>query len=445
MKRVLIVMLVLSLALSGCSGGKKKRDDGAGVLPPEITEEDVTRLEHLTSKFPTAFKFPGQAALAPTDVWFNDTLAPGTAATGVEEPADTGHADYGSEIIVYDLASYVPVGQPVEVRVTLKWWGDPGAAADLDIWANVPGDTGAYDPTQNDESMNWNIITEERILDAVHVEGQPFEVGIEVNNGRIVSKDVPYTMHVEFYFVEHVLPPGVAYLIHVPADSSILVVDTERVVGDEHVDLEMVLIGPNDQLVRHLRHNDIGQETLSLVVPGGGDYIVYAQHIHGGFLRLEAEVPNEQPNVTALELVHDERVLFEGPAAPGTYVEQGPASSNSFGATGAFDVGPTFPLDITPFMRNTGGAEAAINVTSPNGWTTTQYNCNYVVVTGVLVNNPRSPVPYCVDYEDERGRIGARPTILHDRSTLDVGAYTYGIVANGPGITLGVDILTYTR
>ena len=123
----------------------------------------------------------------------------------------------------------------------------------------------------------------------------------------------------------------------------------------------------------------------------------------------------------------DERVLYAGPApSPGTYSEQGVGGSNTFGTTGTFEVGPTAPLDIIPFLQTTAGAvDAAINVTSPSGWTTTAF--------------ARSA------YEDERGRAGTPPTIRYDRTTLEAGSYTFGVVSNGAGMSLGVRILSYTR
>ena len=447
-RALLVVAVVLAVSLAGCSGGKKKAEPEL-VLPEEITQRDLERLENLVSTDPTLFGFPGQAALPPVlDLWFNGTLAPGTGSGGIELPNDDGPVDYGAEIVPFDLATHVPVGQPVEVRAVLKWWGDPGTSADIDIWADMPGTKGADDPKRYDESLNWNVINKQRVLNAVHVEGQPFQVGLQVTNGRIVHPDgVDYAMRVELHFVQDVLAPGVPYAIQVPDNSSILVVDTERVVGDEHVDLEMVLIGPDDRLVRHLVHNDIGVETLSLTVPGGGEYVVYAHSMHGGFLRIEAQVPNPDFMARPLALTVEEKVLFAGPQpAPGTYAEQGQGSgvqtgSNTFGETGSFDVGPAFPLDLVPFMRaEAGPADVALNVTSPNGWYGTGYSCR-----AMKAPNLTQRVPYCASYQDDGGRVGSPLMQVYDRGTITTGTYTYGLVANGPGVTLGVQVIGYTR
>lgn len=425
---VAVTGLLLCLLLAGCSGGGKKVEQQV-VLPEEITQQDLERATTLVSKFPTAFSFPGQEALAPLVHWINGTLAPGTGSTGVELPNDDGPVDYGAEVVVFDVADKVPVGQPVEVRLNLKWWGDPGRAADLDIWVDMPGTQGAVEPLRYDESNNWNIITKQRVVNAVHLEGQPFAVGLQVNNGRIfdASGSVPYVLSVEFHYVANVLPPGAPYALQVPANSTFLVIDTERVVGDEHVDVDFVLVGPDDKVVRAMHHNDIGQETLSISVRGGGEYILYAHKMHGGFLRVESELPNERFEARLLATAVEERILYGNPAPlPGTYVEQSPASSNTFGATGELAVGPTFPLDIVPFIRSDAAVvDAALNITSGSGWYATAYART--------------------SYNDERGRVGATPVVRIDRSGLDAGPYTYGVVSNGVAATLGVQIITYVR
>lgn len=425
------VGLAALLALSGCLGGGKRKEDAPIVLPDEITQQDIERIEQLTSVFPTQYSFPGQLAAPPITVWFNGTLAQGTGSGGAEVPNDNGPLDYGGAVVPFDLAASVPVGQPVEVRVNLKWWGDPGTSADLDIWADMPGEHGAYDGPRYDESMNWNIINKQRILDAVHVEGEPFLVGLQVNNGRILHPDgVDYAMKVDLHFVQDVLAPGAAYAITVPENATGLVMETERVVGDEHVDVEFMVIGPDDRLVYQTHHNDIGTETLFIGVREPGEYVVYSQAMHGGFIRFESDVPNPASQARPLTLTQTELVLYPGPApAPGTYAEQSVngqrLGSNTFGATGTFDIGPTCPLDIVPFIRASSPTDAALNVTGPGGWVTTAY------MTG--------------SYSDGTGRVGPDIRVGADRGALDVGTYDYGVVANGPGVAHGVTVVTYTR
>ncbi|MEK6975219.1 MAG: hypothetical protein AABY18_02620 [Candidatus Thermoplasmatota archaeon] len=430
MKALLVVALVAALTLAGCSGGKGKKEQPTFVLPPEINERDINRLSNLASKFPTAFSFEGQQALEPVIHWINGTVEAGTGSTGIELPNDDGPIDYGGDILTFDLADKVPVGQPVEVRINLKWWGDPGRGADLDIYVDMPGERGALNPEQYDESNNWNIVNKARVVNSVHLEGKPFLVGLQVNNGRIVDPaGIPYSMKVDLNFVANVLPPATPYALQVPENSTFIVVDTERVVGDEHVDVDFVVVGPDDKRIWSMHHNDIGQETLSISVRGGGEYIVYAQRMHGGFLRIESEIPNEQFIARQLELTETEVMLHAGPApAPGTYAEQGGVSSNSFGAEGTFDVGPTFPLDIIPVITASGGSvDVAINVTSPVGWLITTF------ARGA--------------YEDERGRVGDSATVrmAPGRETMDVGTYSFGVVSNTAGASLSVLVLSYVR
>ena len=434
---LLLVGIVVAAALAGCS---RKKDDAVEVVrPEEITERDIARIENLASKDPTRYSFPGALALPPVlGLYFNGTLAPGTGSTGAELPNDDGPVDYGGVLERFDLSAQVPVGQPVEVRAFLKWWGDPGSSADLDIWADMPGTRDAVNSERYDESMNWNIINKQRVVDAVHLEGQPFEVGLQVNNGRIVHPDgVRYSMRVDLFFADGVLAPGAAYAIQVPANATGLVLKTERVTGDEHVDVSFLLIGPDDELVRHLEHNDIGVDTLFIPVRKPGEHIVYAHHMHGGFIRLESEVPNPESQARRLEVAATETILHDGSTpAPGTYAESG-LGGNTWGAEGTFTVGPGFPLDVVPFLRGTAGSvEAAINVSSPTGWVGTAFACN-----SVAADAP----PYCFGYEDGSGRVGSTADVRRDRANLAAGSYSYGVVSNGPGVALGVTILGYTR
>lgn len=431
MRRILLLAVVLSLALAGCSGGKKKVVEQA-IIPEEITQQDLDRLQLLTDTFPTRYSFPGQQALDPLlDLWFNGTLAPGTGSGGIEMPNDDGPTDYGADVVAFDLKEHVPIGQPVELRIFLKWSGDPGASADLDIWANVPGTYGAVEPRRYDESINWNIVNKQRVLNSAPVEGAPFEIGVQVNNGKITHPDgMDYALRVELHFAEGVLAPGAPYAIMVPENATGLIMETESVFGDEHVDSEFLLIGPDDQIVTHVKHNDIGTETLFLPVPGPGEYVVYAHAMHGGFVRFESEVPNKQPDARLLEVAVEERSLYEGPApAPGTYAEQNVngqrLGSNSFGAEGTFDLGPAFPLDVRPVITTQSPTDAAVNITGPDGWLATAYLAG--------------------SYQDDRGRVGSLPQERYDRSRLDVGTFSYGVVANSPGVTIGIEILTFVR
>lgn len=435
MRAVVALVLAGSIALAGC--GAKEEAKQQVILPDDITEQDIERLSTLASRFPTQFSFPGQQALEPLLHWINGTLAPLTGSTGVELPNDDGPIDYGGDILVFDVSDKVPVGQPVEVRINLKYWADPGRAADIDIWVDMPGSKGAVNPHQFDESNNWNIVNKARVVNSVHLEGKPFAVGLQVNNGRILdpSGSLPYAMAVEFNYAKDVLAPGAPYAIQVPDNATGLVFKTERVTGDEHVEVSVLLIGPDDQLVRSLQHNDIGVDTLFLPVKQGGEHIVYSHEMHGGFVRLESEVPNEGFMARLLASTETETVLHSDLPAPGTFAESGLAG-NSWGAEGSFDLAG-FPLDVVPFIRSDAGAvNAAINVSSAAGWVATAFTCNSIV---------EEAPPYCLGIEDERGRVGSEVDVRRDRSRLAPGTYTYGVVAVNPGVKLGVTVIGYSR
>jgi hypothetical protein len=348
----------------------------------------------------------------------------------VELPTDEGPVDYGGQIVRFDLADKVPVGQPVEIRIGLKWWGDPGSSADLDIWVNIPGTKDAYNPGRYDESLNWNIINKVRVANGVRIEGQPFEIGIQVNNGRIVHPSgVKYSVTVDLYFAKDVVAPGVAYGINVPSNATGIIVQSVRLAGDEHLNSKFVVVDPDNRLAHYVEHNDIGVETLFLPVKKPGEYVIYVHSMYGGFLSLESEVPNPSSMARILPLVVTNRVLHAGPdPSPGTYIEQGATggSTNTFGKQGSFSVDAGFPLDIIPWIQSTGGeVDAAINITSPVSWTATAFAQ--------------------LHREDERGRIGGLVKVRTDRDGLAMGSYRWGVVSNGPGISLGATVVSFTR
>lgn len=443
--RVLLGAVFILTALSGCfGGGGEDPDTQATGVPGVISDEEVERLEkRALAEFPNTFTFPGQQAQPPRVLFFNDTLAQGTAATGQEFPHDDGPVDRGAEFIAYDLTSEVPAGQPVEIRMKLQWQGNPGASADLDIYVNAPGIHDAYQESRYDESWNWNVVTKTRVVNTVHVEGQPLEVGIQVQNGKEFADEVPYSLQAVLYYPGNVLAPRIPYAIQVPEGASGLIFESEPMAGDEHITSDFLVIDPDDRLWAHKRHNDIGTETLFVPVNRPGEYIVYAHSYEGGFLRVEADVENANHTARILETQVDERVLHSGAPAPGTYAEMcvpsatfnsGLAtddpvclgSTNSFGDTGSFDVEGAFPLDVRPFVRTSSGAvNAAINVTSEAGWVGTAY---------AFANQ-----------EDGQDRFGWRKEMRQDRSSLAGGAYEYGVVVNGGAPEMGVEVLTYVR
>ncbi len=421
---LLVLALLLTVGLAGCSS--KKKDKPEEVIPEGIRREDLERAELLVSDFPLRYSFPGQAAIEARRIYFNGTFAAGDGATGVEQPTDEGPLDYGAKVVTYDLAAEVPVGQPAEIRMEMKWVGDPGRAGDLDIYVNVPGTNDAYSPGRVDESWNFNIGTKVRVVDAVHVDGQPYEVGIQLNNGRIVHPDgMSYSLQVDLVYGKDVLAPGVPYAITVPENATQLIFESEPLAGDEHLQSEFIVIGPNDQLIRHVVHNDIATETYGIVVPGPGEYVVYAHNMHGGFLRLESDVPNPTSMARPLATTTTAIPIHSGAPKPGTFAEMGNGAGNTWGGQGTFDVAGTFPLDLALSITGTASSSGALNVTSPTGWFGTAYTT--------------------ATYTSGSDRVGPQGAANYDRGSLALGTYTYGVVANAPEMTMAVNVLSYVR
>ncbi|HLF15958.1 MAG TPA: hypothetical protein VI796_00785, partial [Candidatus Thermoplasmatota archaeon] len=401
--RIGLVAVLLALsALAGCSDKGGSGGDEQ-IVPREITEDDVDRLEELVTADPRAFSFPGQTELEPFLLLINETVPAGTGVGASEMPNDDGVTDTGGAIIPFDLSEHVPVGQPVEVRIKLKWYGNPGSSADLDIYVNVPGTHDAYAAdSRYDESINWNIINKVRVVDTVHVEGQPFEVGLQVTNGKDIHPDgIPYTLRIELVFPTNVVAPGIVYGITVPPGASGLIFDSEPVTGDEHIASEVVVVDPDNLLAVHFTHNDIVTETLFRPVTKPGEYMLYVPNVHGGFLRVSTDVPNPTFQARVLESAWTESILASGPVAspavPGLSVG------------GTFDTAGAFPLDLVPFVRPVSGsgslsAQASLNISSSDGWVAT-------AETTATINDA------------DGGRIGTSGAVATDRSHLAVGTY----------------------
>lgn len=428
MKAFVLAAIMSAVVLAGCFGGDEKGSDFTlDDVPQEITKNDLDRIEaEVLEQDPRRFAFPGQELLQNVTLLFEDTLGM-AAGVGAELPNDNGYADLGGEVVAFDLAEHVPADQPVEVRMKLKWWGNPGASADMDIWTDVPGHNDAYDANQFDESMNWNIVTKERVVNTVHLEGEPFQVGFQVQNGKILHPDgVDYQFEVQIYFAKDVIVPGVPYELTLPPTATGFIFESVPLAGSEHIDSEFVVIGPDDQLVRHIKHNDIATETLFIATPQTGPHVVYAQNMHGGFLRVETDAPNPDFEVRRLE-----RIVAETNVAQDAIVE--PGAGETGGTTGSFDAPATFPVDVYAYARPSGttGAGAAgsviLNITSALG--------HVSMVDATAWGD-----------SDALGRLGLRQTEVHDKSNLAAGTYNWRLTGNGGlGIEVGYGVVTYGR
>jgi predicted small secreted protein len=422
---VAMVLLVASAALAGCSGGNKKKSTGED-LPDEISRSDVDRLERLvTDPFPRQFSFPGQVVLPPVRTYFNGTVTPGQGA-GLEVPDDDGVMDAGGTVLVHDLSDQVPNGQPVELRLKLKWWGNPGSSADLDLYVNVPGTRDSYSPNRYDESLNWNIITKFRVVNAVRVDGQPFEVGVQVSNGKNIHPDgIKYSIAVDLHYAAGVFAPGVPYAIQVPEGATSLIFESEPLVGDEHITSEYLVIDPSDGLVRHILHNDIAMETMQVPIRNAGEYVLFAHSMHGGFLRVEADVPIPSNTARILPMTVTETVIAADVLAE-------PGTQGTGGKAGTFDVSGTFPLDVFGFIRPSGttpvgsSGNVALNISSPAG--------------------PVHGVEATAYSDGATGRVGMRQATFVERDNLAVGTYSFTLNANGgAGLKAGFAVVTYGR
>lgn len=423
-RAILVAAFMSTMLLSGCFGDDDSDDFMLDDTPGEISKTEVERLEQeVLAAYPRQFSFPGQELLDPVLLLFEEVLGPGSGV-GIELPNDNGPADAGGEFFSYDLAEHVPVGQPVEVRLKLKVYGNPGASTDVDIYTNVPGYQDAYDPDSFDESMNWNIVTKQKVMNTVHLDGEPFEVGVQAQNGKIVHPDgMPYELFVEIHFAEDVIAPMTPYEVIVPPNATSLIFESEPVIGDEHITSEFVIVGPDGTLLKYVEHNDIATETLRIGVRESGPHIIYAQKMHGGFLSLESDVPNPDFQVTPLT-----KVVTETPVA--SDVIAAPAPEGQSGDSGDFDTGGTFPLDVYTFIRDSGNGGVA----------------GQIIITASSSNGAVHTTEVTGWSQSEAGRIGDRQTETVDRSQLVSGAYTWDLTGNGgAGIVVGYGVVTYER
>lgn len=415
------VLVLVAVTLSGCADDPVEEEDDD--VPTQLTQDDMDRLEQLvTEQHPRTFAFPGQEVLDPVFDWVNGTVGP-TANTGVEPIDDDGPADAGGEIQSTDISGLVPVGQPVELRLKLKWAGDPGSSADLDLYTNVPGQHSSYSPGHNEESWNWNRITKGSVVNTARIEGQPFEVGVQATNGKVLVEDVDYSVEVEAYFPENpVLPPLVPHALVLPEGGTGFILESEPVTGDEHIDTDLIIVGPDDIIHRSIHHNDIGTETLFIAATTPGEYIFYIAQQHGGFIRVETDVPNPDFQAREVTKVMEETVLHSGAVAA-------PASPGTYGEEGALEL-PGTPLDLYAFIHISQGASISgdiqMDVLSQDGVV------HSMVVSGSALT--------------DEGRVGDAPDEDRDRTLIVPGDFGYGLRGNaGGGVDVGYGFVGYER
>lgn len=438
----LAIVMLLATPLTGCLG-LFGADDAAPAGPTDsdlvqdkIGEKEQKRISALADTRPRSYSMEGQEMRAPVTLWYNDSVGTG-ANTAIEGKDDRGGTNYGSIIKSLDIASYLPPGQPAEVRIQLYWDQQEGKSMDFDIYVKVPGFRTEYFPKS--EEFNWNIPTKTMTINTIGVAGADHFIGVEANNGRTTA-DVPFTVRLDFAYAKNVLTPYHAWEFTVPANASGIVVESDKVAGDETVLANFIIIDPNDQLVQFMEYNDIAIPTESVFIPlaGPGKYIFYAYDLRGGFFRLSTDAPLDDAVARPLPLTA-EAVIASSSPAPGL-VERDWGSPTAAGAvtplTGGeevpFTVDGAYPLRIHAFVDVSGSAGlqgmVQARITSTKG----------------LVHD----LQRIARYDDASGSIGYTGDEGQSNrfvaANVAKGAYTLTIV-NDSNAQVGYMILTYKR
>lgn len=452
MNHRLATLLVLTLAapaLAGCLGGAQPVAQGTTNLDaPEITEEARDQFEQLTQVIPSNYTFPGQQALESVVVWLNDTVD-SAANAAIESPGDDGGMRFQTPVKAQDFSAQIPPRQAVEIHITLFWSGNPGQSADLDIFTDLPGVEGAFDPSQGQE-MNWNRPVKRTVVNTVGVEGRQHLIGVQVTNGRIApGAVVPYTLQISFDYAQDVLTPYHPYAFTLPEGATGVVLRSAKVTGDEHITAAFAILSPQDELVSYQLYDDIAIPTESVFIPlrQPGEYVFYAYEMVGGFLTLRADSPVPMREVRILPLVEETVMDFQQPLAPGivghhivfnsgnglpidgTPVDT-PAQPGA--VAGTFTVDATYPLRIEGVFAEGQAIAGDVQLTIRND-------------KGVVWNGVRS---LRADF-GEQGSLGwsgdHAPFVTSDPSLLGKGAYTVEVTVNGYTGQLGHTVLTYQR
>jgi hypothetical protein len=211
---------------------------------------------------------------------------------------------------------------------------------------------------------------------------------------------------------------------------------------------ELLIIGPNDELVRFVEYNDIAIPSESKLIPVSepGEYVAYPIEMQGGFLSVNADVPvpSEQREGRILETQTETVVDGQaGPSSAGTgetcvpevnpVAEPGCTTNTTWngGASASFSADGTFPLEVVSWINEDGSndanLDAEIRIKSENG----------------LVHRSKK----VVQYEDDRGTLGMSRdelNVISNWENLAKGEYTVDYVIDGSG-TVGHTLKTYQR
>lgn len=449
MKAFLVALLLVATAAAGCLGGAKPETvQEANLKPKEITQDAEKRFEELTQVIPSNYTFAGQRLLDPIVAWFNDTID-SAADTGFESPSDDGGFNFTTIPKTMDVSQHIPVGQAVEIHITLWWSGNPGQSVDLDILTDLPGSVGAFDPSTGQE-MNWNVPVKRLVVNTVGVAGQKPLIGVQATNGRIApGQTVEFHLSMAFDYARDVLTPYHPWAFQVPDGATGIVLHSEKITGDEHIQAAFSIISPTDDLVQFVEYDDIAIPTESVFIPlrQPGEYIFYAYFMTGGFLSLKADAPVPVRDVRALALTEESAVDFNNPAAPGI-VEHNLTVDTGLGSpadglnvatpyqegsnAGTFSVDKAFPLRVLGWFGGgqTVAGDAEVRISNDAGVV-------YDAVRGLRA-----------DFGDQ-GSIGwtgdHAPFVSTFPGRLHKGSFTVSVVSDGYTGQIGHTILSYDR
>lgn len=435
-----VLVLALALpALAGCLGGSAPPPPETSNLDAaEITDEAQQQFEELTQVIPSNYTFPGQELLESAVVWLNDTVD-ATANGAIEGPADDGGMNFQTVLKTTDFSAQVPPRQATEIHITLSWFGNPGQSADLDIYTDLPGVTGAYDPSQGQE-MNWNRPVKRLVVNTVGVENRPHLIGVQVTNGRIApGQSVPYTLQIQFDYTKDVLTPHHPYAFTLPEGATGVVLRSAKVTGDEHLQAEFVIISPQDELVSYQLYDDIAIPTESVFIPlrQPGEYIFYAYRMVGGFLTLKADAPVPLREARVLPLTEEVTMDPIQPVMPGVVghsIVPGTVEtpSQAGGRAATFTVEKAFPLRVEGVFGEGQSLAGDVELVIGNE-------------KGVVWKGVRS---LRADF-GEQGSVGWTgdhpPFVAVDHSLLGKGSYYVDVTVNGYNGQLGHKVVTYER
>lgn len=436
---VLVAMLVVSLPLAGCF----KRDDPNSALSGDQAKVDDLlgkagndKLVDAAAIIPKNYSFGEQALLPPVKLAFSGTIGV-DAVGGYEAERDEGGIDYNSKIEMFDISSGLPAGQAAEIVVKVFWDASEFNSGDIDLVIDMPGLKTSYSPTS--ETWNWNYAVKTVVVNAVGVEGVPALVGVEISS-VLAQSGFDYKLDVSLTYVKDVLTPYHAWALDVPSTASGLIFESEKAGGDEHIEAQFILVDPEDQLVQFVDFNDINIPTQSVFIPTtkAGTYVFYAYSMHGGFLRVKADVPLVNAIARPLALV--EKVVVDSAAPmPGiagkdwlnATADSSALNTDTGATTVTFSPEGAFPLRVTPYVKGQFTSMAKITLSSPLG----------VVAQRTVV----------MRYEDERGTLGYTSDHegTHDHvyswKNIQRGSWKADIVNNNANVELGHIVTSYVR